>query len=58
MERRRKWEPKDRQVALDNLEKFQEEARKDRSGMWRYGDVQSDEEDSGPPARKAGGGRR
>ncbi|KAJ0051795.1 hypothetical protein Pint_01311 [Pistacia integerrima] len=57
LERRKKWEPKDRQAALENLEKFQEEAKTGRLGMWQYGDVQSDDEDSAPPARKAGGRR-
>ncbi|CAI0449766.1 unnamed protein product [Linum tenue] len=59
IEKRRKWDQKDRKVALDNLEKFQDEARSARRGMWEYGDVESDEEDvAAPPARKAGGGRR
>ncbi|CAN1242042.1 Ribonuclease TUDOR 1 [Linum perenne] len=59
IEKKRKWDPRDRQVALDNLEKFQDEARSGRRGMWVYGDVQSDDEDEGAPqARKAGGGRR
>ncbi|CAN1133270.1 Ribonuclease TUDOR 1 [Linum perenne] len=58
IEKRRKWDSKERQVALDNLEKFQDEARSGRRGMWVYGDVQSDEEDEGAnQARKAGGGR-
>ncbi|KAJ8752668.1 hypothetical protein K2173_005557 [Erythroxylum novogranatense] len=57
IEKRRKWEPKERQVALDNLEKFQDEARSGRCGMWVYGDVQSDDEDMAPPARKPGGRR-
>lgn len=57
VERRKKWEPKDRQAALENLEKFQEEAKTGRLGMWQYGDVQSDDEDSAPTARKAGGRR-
>lgn len=58
MEKRRKWEPKDRQVALDNLEKFQTEAKKDRRGIWQYGDVESDDEDLPPLAAKKAGGRR
>ncbi|CAN0915950.1 Ribonuclease TUDOR 2 [Linum grandiflorum] len=60
IEKKRKWDPRERQVALDNLEKFQDEARSGRRGMWVYGDVQSDDEDEGGP-RKAGpggGGRR
>lgn len=57
MEKRRRWEPKDRQQALDELEKFQTEARDKRLGMWEYGDIQSDDEDSGPPVRKAAGKR-
>lgn len=57
VERRKKWEPRDRQVALENLEKFQEEAKTGRLGIWQYGDIQSDDEDSAPPARKAGARR-
>ncbi|XAR50415.1 Micrococcal nuclease [Bertholletia excelsa] len=57
LEKRRRWEPKDRQVALDELEKFQSEARHQRIGMWEYGDRDSDEEDSAPPIRKAAGKR-
>ncbi|XP_052175599.1 ribonuclease TUDOR 1-like [Diospyros lotus] len=58
MEKRRKWEPKERQSALDELDKSQEEARSKRLGMWEYGDVESDDEDAAPLARKAGGGKR
>ncbi|KAL0425189.1 UNVERIFIED_CONTAM: Ribonuclease TUDOR 1 [Sesamum radiatum] len=57
LEKRRRWEPKDRQQALDELEKFQAEARQKRLGMWEYGDIASDDEDSAPPARKAAGKR-
>ncbi|XP_044504152.1 ribonuclease TUDOR 1-like [Mangifera indica] len=57
VERRKRWEARDRQAALENLEKFQEEAKTGRLGMWQYGDVQSDDEDLAPPARKAGGRR-
>ncbi|KAL4634705.1 hypothetical protein ACB092_04G219400 [Castanea dentata] len=56
-EKRKKWDHKDRQLALDNLEKFQDEARTARRGMWQYGDIQSDDEDTAPPVRKAGGRR-
>ncbi|KAM0934780.1 putative micrococcal nuclease [Dioscorea sansibarensis] len=55
LERRKRWDTKERQSALDNLEEFQTKAKKERLKMWQYGDVQSDDEDSGPPARKAGG---
>ncbi|KAG8638569.1 ribonuclease TUDOR 1 [Manihot esculenta] len=57
IEKRKKWDSKDRQVALDNLEKFQDEARADRRGIWTYGDIQSDDEEMAPPVRKAGGRR-
>ncbi|XP_010546113.1 PREDICTED: staphylococcal nuclease domain-containing protein 1-like [Tarenaya hassleriana] len=57
MEKRKRWEPKDKLAALDSLEKFQEEARTSRTGIWQYGDIQSDDEDSAP-VRKPGGGRR
>ncbi|KAF3629235.1 hypothetical protein FXO38_06792 [Capsicum annuum] len=55
MEKRKRWEPKDKQQALDELEKYQTEARDKRRAMWEYGDVESDEEDI--PARKGAGKR-
>ncbi|CAN8256952.1 unnamed protein product [Cochlearia groenlandica] len=58
MEKRKKWEHKDKKAALDALEKYQEEARKSRTGMWQYGDVESDDEDTGPARKPAGGGGR
>lgn len=57
LEKRRRWESKDRQQALDELEKYQTEAREKRLGMWEYGDIQSDDEDTAPPVRKAAGKR-
>ncbi|CAI9767251.1 unnamed protein product [Fraxinus pennsylvanica] len=57
LEKRKRWEPKDRQLAMDELEKFQTEARDKRLGMWEYGDIESDDEDSAPPQRKAAGKR-
>ncbi|WCJ36376.1 TUDOR-SN protein 1 [Euphorbia peplus] len=57
IEKRKKWDSKDRQVALDNLEKFQDEARADRRGMWMYGDIQSDDDEVAPQAKKTGGRR-
>ncbi|KAK9278594.1 hypothetical protein L1049_028166 [Liquidambar formosana] len=57
LEKRKRWDTKERQLALENLEKFQEEARLNRRRMWQYGDIQSDDEDTAPPVRKAGGRR-
>ncbi|KAB2609022.1 staphylococcal nuclease domain-containing protein 1 [Pyrus ussuriensis x Pyrus communis] len=57
LEKMKKRETKERKTAIENLEKFQEEARSDRRGMWRYGDIQSDDEDV-PPVRKAAAGKR
>ena len=57
LERRKRWDTKERKAALDNLEEFQEKAKRERLRMWQYGDVQSDDEDSAPPARKAGARR-
>lgn len=42
---------------MDELEKYQKEAKDKRLGMWEYGDVESDDEDSAPSARKAAGKR-
>ncbi|XP_073036782.1 ribonuclease TUDOR 1-like [Primulina eburnea] len=57
LEKRRRWEPKDRQEVLDALEIYQKEAREKRLAMWEYGDIASDDEDMAPPARKASGKR-
>ncbi|XP_021721217.1 ribonuclease TUDOR 2-like [Chenopodium quinoa] len=57
LEKLKRWDSVERKSAIDNLEEFQEEAKKSRSGMWQYGDVQSDDEDSAPPLRKAAGKR-
>ncbi|XP_076911502.1 ribonuclease TUDOR 2-like [Bidens hawaiensis] len=59
LEKRRRWEPKDKQQMLDELEKYQAEARTKRYGMWEYGDVESDDEENPlPSAKKAGAGKR
>ncbi|KAJ6882657.1 hypothetical protein NC651_029052 [Populus alba x Populus x berolinensis] len=57
IEKRKKWDSMERKVALDNLEKFQDEARADRHGLWVHGDIESDDEDVVLPAKKAGGRR-
>ncbi|XP_027339745.1 ribonuclease TUDOR 1 isoform X2 [Abrus precatorius] len=57
LEKRNRRDRKEKQEALENLEMFQGEARTSRRGMWQYGDIQSDDEDTAPPARKAGGRR-
>lgn len=57
LEKRRRWEPKDKQQTLDELEKFQTEAREKRLAMWEYGDIASDDEDTVPLARKGAGKR-
>ncbi|XWS60174.1 hypothetical protein CRYUN_Cryun07bG0012700 [Craigia yunnanensis] len=59
LEKRKRWEPKERKSVLDNLESFQNEAKTARRGIWQYGDVESDDEDTLPPvAAKKTGGRR
>ncbi|KAJ0536778.1 putative micrococcal nuclease [Helianthus annuus] len=59
LEKRRRWEPKDRQQMLDELEKFQAEARTKRLGMWEYGDIESDDDENPlPSAKKTGAGKR
>ncbi|KAL6003572.1 Translin-1 [Asimina triloba] len=58
LERKKRWDTKERQLALDNLEEHQAAAKRERLNLWQYGDIQSDdEEDSGPPSRRAGGRR-
>ncbi|XVE63800.1 hypothetical protein DITRI_Ditri07aG0049400 [Diplodiscus trichospermus] len=59
LEKRKKWEPKDRKSVLNSLEDFQKEAKTARQGIWQYGDVESDDEDMLPSvAAKKTGGRR
>ncbi|XP_057749157.1 ribonuclease TUDOR 1 [Arachis stenosperma] len=55
LEKRNRRDRREKQQALDNLEKFQAEAKTSRRGIWQYGDIQSDDEDTAPPARKASG---
>ncbi|GMH25648.1 hypothetical protein Nepgr_027491 [Nepenthes gracilis] len=57
LEKRKRFESRDRRAMLDNLKEFEDEAKKDRRGIWQYGDIGSDDEDSAPPARNAGGRR-
>lgn len=57
LEKTKRYDTKDRKTALENLEKFQEEARVNRRGMWQYGHYDSDEEDVGPPVKKGAGKR-
>ena len=52
LERSKRWDTTDRKTALQNLEEFQEKAKKVRVGLWQYGDVDSDEDEPAP-----GGGR-
>ncbi|XP_020233490.1 ribonuclease TUDOR 1 isoform X2 [Cajanus cajan] len=54
LEKRNRRDRKERQQALDTLETFQGEARTSRRGMWQYGDIQSDDEETSLPARKGG----
>ena len=53
---KKRWDSRERQSALDNLEEFQEEAKSKRLNMWQYGDIESDDEESTKPV-KAGGRR-
>lgn len=63
MEKRKRWESKDRKSVIDNLENFQKEAKTGRRGIWQYGDVDSDDDEDLPTlaaaaAKKTGAGRR
>ena len=52
LERGKRWDTNERKTALQNLEEFQEKAKKLRVGLWQYGDVDSDDDEPAP-----GGGR-
>lgn len=55
LERKKKFDSKERQSALDNLEEHQQKAKRGRLNIWQYGDVESDEEEV--PASRRGGRR-
>lgn len=57
LEKKKKFDTKDRKAALDNLEKFQEEAHTNRRGKWQYGHNDSEEDDIVPPVKKGTGKR-
>lgn len=57
LEKRRRRESTEKKQTIDDLENDQEEARKNRLGMWEYGDIMSDDEDNVPAVKKAGGKR-
>ncbi|TVU29909.1 hypothetical protein EJB05_21500 [Eragrostis curvula] len=57
LERSKRWDTRERKAALQNLEQFQEKAKKERLRIWQYGDVESDEEEQAPAGRKPGGRR-
>lgn len=58
LERKKRFDSREKQEALDKLEEYQEKAKRQRMLIWQYGDVQSDDEDSAPPVRRPTGGRR
>ncbi|KAL6634252.1 hypothetical protein ACP70R_026923 [Stipagrostis hirtigluma subsp. patula] len=57
LERSKRWDTRERKTALHNLEQFQEKAKKERLRIWQYGDVESDDDEQAPAARKPGGRR-
>ena len=54
LEKRRRWEAKEKQEAMAELEKYQSDAHKQRFGMWEYGDINSDDEETPLPIKKTG----
>ncbi|KAK9104002.1 hypothetical protein Scep_020846 [Stephania cephalantha] len=57
VERRKRWDNREKHSALDQLEEFQEKAKQARLRMWQYGHIESDDEESAPPVRKSAGRR-
>lgn len=51
IEKKNRWDSKEKQAELDKLAEFQETAKKQRVNIWHYGDVESDEEDNAPARR-------
>ncbi|XVF49480.1 hypothetical protein PTKIN_Ptkin04bG0016200 [Pterospermum kingtungense] len=58
LEKRKRYESKERKSVLDSLETFQNEAKTARRGIWHYGDVESDDEEFPQVTAKKTGGRR
>lgn len=44
-ERKKKFDTKERQSTLDNLEEHQQKARQGSLNIWQYGDIESYEEE-------------
>lgn len=57
LERSKRWDTRERKTALQNLEQFQDKAKKERLRIWQYGDVESDEDEQAPASRKPVGRR-
>lgn len=56
----KRWGSAERKQTIEELEKYQKEAKYKRLGMWEYGDNMADDDDNNekrPPARRAGGKR-
>ncbi|CAL9178588.1 unnamed protein product [Musa hybrid cultivar] len=58
LDRKKKWDTRERKAALDGLEEFQAKAKRERLKIWQYGDIQSDDEELAPPPPRKAGGRR
>eukprot|EP00246_Nothoceros_aenigmaticus_P000016 TRINITY_DN10013_c0_g1_i1.p1 TRINITY_DN10013_c0_g1~~TRINITY_DN10013_c0_g1_i1.p1 ORF type:complete len:994 (+),score=218.35 TRINITY_DN10013_c0_g1_i1:98-3079(+) len=56
VEKKGRWDAKEKLTALDSLGEHQDIARKARLNIWEYGDVESDEEDQ--PSRRGAGSAR
>jgi hypothetical protein len=57
LERCKRWDTRERKTALQNLEQFQDKAKKERLRIWQYGDAESDEEEQAPAGGNPGGRR-
>lgn len=58
LEKKGRWDSKEKLAALDALDEHQQTARKARLHIWEYGDMgESDDEDQPAWRGAAGGGR-
>ncbi|GAB2278323.1 Translin-1 [Dionaea muscipula] len=58
LEKPKRFESKEKRATYEKLKEIEEAAKKDHIGIWKHGDIGSDDEEYPPPTTKKSGGRR
>ena len=48
VEKKSRWDAREKLAELEKLAEIQETAKKQRVNIWHYGDIESDEEENAP----------